>query len=158
MLTRCATSPAPQGGEDVNQRMYRGRTLALQGAAWAAAIVGGVALAFVLLSLVAEWQTWRYLSSLDGTVIQSPAGKVGITGVTVVPGVLDLRAQLRAEVCTVLGCDAPALIALRARNNPWLPIAQRIGVVGVSGATSWRTLVDLQGVAPGLFAHGMTGR
>jgi hypothetical protein len=117
-----------------------------------------VAVAFVLLSLVAEWQTWRYVRSLDRAQIQSPAGKVIISGVKVVPGVLELHAQLRAEVCTVLGCDAPAVVVLRARNNPWLPIAQRIEVLSVRGVTSWRTLVDLRGVAPGLFAHEAPGR
>lgn len=127
------------------------RANALGAVAWAAGLVAALFGAFLVLSLLAGWQSWRYLDALDGATLASATGRARITDLHVSPGVLSLRAHLQVKVCGVLGCDPPLTLELRVRNNPWLPVSERLDVVQARGRATWRTLVDLQAAAPGLF-------
>lgn len=131
------------------QRAWRAN--ALGAAAWATGLVVAILGAFLALSLIAGWQSWRYLHALDGVTLASATGRARITDLRVSPGVLSLRAHLQVKVCGALGCDPPLTLELRARNNPWLPVNERLDVVQARGRAAWRTLVDLRAAAPGLF-------
>lgn len=133
-------------------RMQRAlRANALGAAAWTAGLAAAVLGAFLALSLVAGWQSWRYLHALDGVTLASATGRARITDLHMSTGVLSLRAHLHVKVCGALGCDPPLILELRVRNNPWLPVDERLDVVQARGRAAWRTLVDLQATAPGLF-------
>lgn len=134
------------------------RALLLRAAATMVASASVLVLLFLGLSLRAEYQTWRYLHALNAATIGSSAGRIHFSNLSLQPGILTMRARVRVDVCTILGCDPPATLDLLARNNPWVAVDQRVRIVRADGAATWRTLVDLQGVEPGLFPAAAGGR